>query len=364
MLSGVDRPSLAQLPGRRRVGPRSYERFVPLLAELADVDAAAPLPDPADPKRFVEAAYFHGLAGQVLTGLRAQRLRLPAEHIEVIEIAHATLMVRGVLLRAELRRIGPVIAAACGTAPVLIKGPALADRFYAAPEFRPFVDLDLIVPLDEVRSAVEVLTGECGYTVVSQRWPASLERHGHAVELCRELGAHSLELELHWRISDDPLAAPLDHARLASGSAGLPGAPGVLVPDLSKQLLVVALHILHHSERRLIWLLDLVAVGRAASEAQWRAAFDLGETLGLAWVLHEALDSCELHLRFDRPRPAARSRAGDWGPLRTAQAIGGPVGYHVGHLATLSWTERLEYLATGTRGRLASAARTLRGKRL
>ncbi|MGI9185297.1 MAG: nucleotidyltransferase family protein [Solirubrobacteraceae bacterium] len=359
----MDRPSLAQLPGRRRVGPRHYERFVPLLAELADGDGAALLPDPSDPKRFVEAACFHGLAGQVLTGLRAQRLRLPAEHIEVIEVAQAALMVRAVLLRAELRRIGPVIAAACGTAPVLIKGPALADRFYATPEFRPFVDLDLIVPLDELPSAVEALTSASGYTVVSQRWPASLERHGHAVELCRELGAHSLELELHWRISDDPLAAPLDHARLASGSVALPGAPGVLVPGFSEQILVVALHILHHSERRLIWLLDLVAVGRAASEAQWRAAFELADGLGLAWVLHEALDLCAGHLRFDRTRPAASAWGRDWGPLRAAQAIGGPVGYHFGHLATLGWTERLEYLATGTRGRLERAARALMTKR-
>ena len=46
-------------------------------------------------------------------------------------------------------------------------------------------------------------------------------------------------------------------------------APAVLVPGCSEQLLVLAVHLLHHAEKQLIWLLDLAAVTRAMGAEEW-----------------------------------------------------------------------------------------------
>jgi len=349
---------------RHRLGPRRYEPFVPLLARLASglpLDLASQELNNADV--FVEAALYHGVAGQVLAAASRGRVRLRPDAARALEAGHATSMVRGALLRAELPRVGAVIAAACGTASILVKGPALADRYYADRELRPFEDLDFMLPRERVDAAAAALQDACGYSVVPLPWPRNLERHGHAVELYRELGVHALGLELHWRISDDPLAVALDHAHLIAGASELAGAAEILVPGRSDQLLLLALHLMHHSEKRLIWLIDIMLVSQAAKEEEWLTAFRLADALGLGWVLHRALDESEHRLGFCRPRPGATSAPHGWGPLRAAQAIGGPVGYHGGHLATLPWRAGASYLVTGVRGRLGGAARQLTRRR-
>jgi hypothetical protein len=327
------------------------------MAEAGDLEFATP----ADQVRLVEAALHHGVGGQLLAAARDRRLILSEHCIGSLETGQVVKMVRGALLREELRVLAPVIAAACGgAAPILVKGPALADRFYADPALRPFVDLDFLLPGDRLDDAASAVADAFGYTRTAPRWPQSRERHGHALEMSRVRVRHNLGLELHWRISDDPQASGLDYAQLVIGASHRLGpVTDVVVCGPASQVVLLATHLLHHSrsERRLIWLLDIAAVARAANETEWNGAFALADSLGLGWVLHTALDETERQLGLTRPRPTSSPGPIAWGPLRAAHVVGGPLGYHLGHLATLGWSERASYLATGASGRLTRATR-------
>jgi hypothetical protein len=348
----------------RRFGPRPYEHCLPLLARIAstgatDLEGSTPRAETL----FLEAALFHGVAGQVLAATRNRQISLTDDGARGLEMAHLRSTALGALLRQELHRVGPVIAAACaGRAPILIKGPALADRFYAEPWLRPFVDLDFLVPHDRVDDAAAALSDALGYRRTALPWPHCVERHAHAVEMTRPLGRHTLGLELHWRISDDPQASGLEYDRLATGAGQLTDpSHDVLVCGHAAQLVVLATHLLHHSgsEKRLMWLVDIAAVAEQTDESEWHGAFLLADSLGLEWVLHTALDETERRLGFVRPRSRRAPRPIAWGPLRAAHVIGGPVGYHLGHLATLAWRGRASYLANGAAGRLGVARRRL-----
>ena len=335
---------------RGGLGPARYRPFVPLLAALATGAHPPPAPEASEAQLLAEAAVHHGVVGPLLTGVRSGRVAMPAAYVRALEAEHARALVHGSLLRAELPRLGAVIAEACDAPPILFKGPSVADRFYAEPAHRTFVDLDLLLPADRVNAAAAALTREVGYQPVDLEWPQSLARHGHAVGLERSAGAHGLLIELHWRVSDDPAASELDHARVVTAARPWPAASLLAAPALPEQLLLLALHLVSHADAKLIWLIDLALVTAAADDRQWQASLTLARELELEWVLCTALERSEqaTGLRHPAPRPRP-SRPGPWGPLRVATTFNGPVGYHVGHLATLSWRGRAEYLSVGFR---------------
>lgn len=348
-----DLPVIGGLPhplSRARIGPRRYERHVPMLARLA-LDPDAVDVNAQQPVGFARAAVFHGVAGPVLRAARAGRITIAAPAHASLESTHAVSMVLASLLRSEIAAISRVAARAAGATPVLIKGPAVSDRFYDDREDRVFADLDFLLPRSSIDAAEHALSAELGYRPVAQRWPANLERHAHAVELTRRRGVHTLAIELHWRISDDPAARRLDHASVAGRAEPWAGDPAVLVPDPAVQLLLLAVHLLHHHDSPLHRLIDIRRIARVVDEPTWREAFALAETFGLGWLLHAALDDTERVLGGHRPRPLRSPAPPPWGPLRVSRLLPErPFGYHVGQLLTLRWEERPGYLITGLTG--------------
>lgn len=305
---------------------------------------------------FAHAAIYHGVAGQVLGAARTGQLELLTPVLRQLELAQATRMVTSALLRAQVSAIRRAIFHASGVEPVLIKGPAVADRFYVDPEERSFADLDFLLPRQGIAPAVQALSERLSYRQIKLPWPAGLERHGHAVELHRTLGVHTLLVELHWRVSDDPAAHALDHARVSARAHRWPGDTDVQVPDPALQLLLLAVHLLHHPQRALSWLIDIRRIVETHPDETWREAFSLADALGLGWVLHAALDDVERVTGVLRGRPSERPPPVAWGPLRIAQILPEEhIGYHAGQLATLPWRERGRYLLTGTAGVLRRA---------
>lgn len=180
---------------------------------------------------------------------------------------------------AGLRRRGTLEAAARALAdagPVLaVKGAALAECF-PAPGLRAMSDLDLAV-LPGRRAEAEHALAAAGF--LRGRGPASEiwihEPTGGAIDLQVLAGARGRSL--------------LD------GAAPLPGAPGILAPDPSRHLVVVACHAAKHGGGR-IWrdaadaraLVEVLgadpAAARAFAEASGAEA-ELEALLGfLAWL--------------------------------------------------------------------------------
>src|SRR6185436_6028161 len=84
------------------------------------------------------------------------------------ENAMATL--HAAMLRTELAAVEPLLEEACGAPPILIKGPAVADRYYPSWQLRPFADLDLLVPADRLRIAAKALSAR-GFEVLEEFRP-------------------------------------------------------------------------------------------------------------------------------------------------------------------------------------------------
>ena len=198
---------------------------------------------------------------------------------------------------------------------IVLKGPAISDRLYPDPGLRPYNDLDLMVARESLEGAKTALSA-IGYEARIQFRPGFEVAHGHTLDLVRAVGRRSVHVEVHWRLSDDRVGEAISHASLSEGAEPVPGVPGAAYPSLPDQLLVCALHLMSHREKRLAWLEDIRRLNLAATEAEWDAGFRRAQELGLLWVLNRALDYAERYLgltvrapdrrRASRP-PSARS---------------------------------------------------------
>lgn len=324
---------------RRRPLEIPYEGAAPELGALVSGLRVVPTRTGA----FVDAVHYHGLTGYAVEATERGRLTLPPDETRELADSQAKRLLHAALLRREL---GAAVASlgAIGIDPLLVKGPAVANRFYRDPALRTYADLDLIVPRDRLADAVAALAGD-GYSVVGDYRPDYPESLYHDVHLERFVGSHRVDIDLHWRLGDDPLTVQLGHDILTCGAEQLDvDGTVVSVPALPEQLLVLAVHFLSDVARRLIWVNDLALVAHVASEAQWRRAFGLAGELGLGWPLHRALDYAGRYLALDRPRPTAPPAAPAFGPLRAIEELDARGARHAGRLASIGWRERAVYL--------------------
>ncbi|MBV8996173.1 MAG: nucleotidyltransferase family protein [Pseudonocardiales bacterium] len=320
-----------------------YPEQIPALTALLS-SSSGPIQIPGDAAVFVTAADWHNLLSFALRALKDGRLELGQDSAARVSQEAAVRVLHARLLRQALPTIVRILRTRCGVTPVLLKGPGVADRYYADRTLRPFVDLDLIVPRDSLGAAADALRAT-GYEIEVEYRDGFTQRHGHDVHLVRRDSSQRIDLELHWRVGDDRATSVLDHAFLYTGSLPLEvEGEQVLVPRTARQLLVLGAHLLSDRVKRLSWVNDIQLVGRAANDEEWNQAFVDADQLGLLWILHRALDYARCHLGFDRSRPIPAGEPPPFGPLRAAEEIYGPAALHLGRLAGISWRERAGYL--------------------
>src|SRR5262249_54962237 len=156
---------------------------------------------------------------------------------------------RSALLRRELPSVVEALREA-SIEPVLLKGPAVADRWYEERALRPFVDLDLLVPRNCLADAAAALS-PLGYEVQVEFRPGFGAEHGHDEHAGRRIGRSRIAVEVHWRIGDDPAGDALSWERLARDADRL---DGVLVLAPRAQLVALAVHLLSDRAKRLLWI--------------------------------------------------------------------------------------------------------------
>jgi hypothetical protein len=226
---------------------------------------------------------------------------------------------------------------------VLLKGAAIADRFYPDPALRTFSDLDLLVPPAHLRRGAEALEA-LGYEERVEMRPGFGETHGHDIHLVREVGSQTVDVELHWRLGDDAIGEALSHETLLADAEPPPGDANVAYPSPGDQLLVCSVHLLSDRLKRLSWIEDIRRISATLDDHAWRGTFDRAEGLGLLWVLHRALDYAERHLGLRRDRPLPAGEPPPFGPLRAVEEIDMGISLHLGRLAALPWSARARYL--------------------
>ena len=299
--------------------------------------------EPSDPLVFVEAAVSHRVVGPCAEAAKADRLRLPPRAHDALRGAHAVGALRAALMRRELAAAAGSLAAACGAPPIVLKGPAIADRFYDPPSLRTFADLDLMVPRGRLADAVLALES-LGYEEKVELRAGFGAEHGHDVHMARPVGRHRAGVELHWRVGDDPLGEALSHRALASAAVLADGVAEARYPSSTDQLLVCAMHLLSDRLKRLCWIEDLRRISEDLDNPAWQRAFGRARELRLLWVLNRALDYAEHHLGYERPRPLGPGEPPEWGPLRAVEELDMRASLHVGRLAAMPWRDRPRYL--------------------
>jgi hypothetical protein len=258
------------------------------------------------------------------------------------------------LVRREAPAIARIVADATGTEPVILKGPPVA-ALHAEPALRHSGDLDVLVPREGFRTAAAALEAEGfapaavsnGAGALGEPWKGFAEAYGHDLMLTRRIGAYALGVEVHWRVGGDPRTAALDHPRL---SAGAVRADGLLAPAPAEQLVVLAVHMVGHLDRRLLMAQDIALLVQTLDDAEWERAFALARELELDWELHLALDAAQALAGLHRERPGPPPRRPPLGPLALAgYSVPRVVHDHAGRLAGLPVRGWPGYAATVVR---------------
>jgi hypothetical protein len=182
--------------------------------------------------------------------------------------AQKNLLLTGELLRL-LRRFNehevPVVA---------FKGAILAEAVYGDLSFREFCDLDLLIPVQDLAKAEDILLA-CGYTAQFQDRDyrtAFLSYHG---QYAFRRGQSDLWVDLHWQFSQDGVVFPLRAAevwpRLTEETIAGRTVPSLAHDDLA---LFLAAHGTKEGWRRLLWLCDFAEVLRRYQDLDWGAILE------------------------------------------------------------------------------------------
>lgn len=240
--------------------------------------------------RVVDLAAAHGVLQLLHQAVRNEQDAVPAATMDRLKRARHVAAISGAVAARQRAYVQEALGAE-GIPYLVMKGGALATRWYGDASLRPFVDIDLLVRQEDLGRARQVLIQE-GYTdgpvhptphhappLYRQDWPAAIELH------------HTLTRLAH--------PEPLDFDRLYPRSIVVEDGR-YRIPTLSPEdtLLHLCLHLLAHVEHdhgwqlRSIW--DIAAHVRAFP-IRWdmysRQADTIGATrscsavLGLATVL-------------------------------------------------------------------------------
>ncbi len=313
--------------------------FADQLGDLRRVILSEGRVEPATPARFAAAAVAHRVIGACVQAMNDERVILGERDAGALRDAHAVAALSTALAARELPAVAVAIDSATSAPAIVLKGPAISDRLYPDPALRPYGDLDLMVARESLGDAKTALSA-IGYEEQIQLRPGWEVAHGHTIDLVRAVGRKSVHVEVHWRVSDDRVGEAMSHAALSEAAERVPGTPGAAFPSLPDQLLICALHLMSHREKRLAWLEDIRRINLLATEEEWEAGFLRAQELGLLWVLNRALDYVERYLGLTADRPIGPGEPPAFGPVRAVEELDLQASVNIGRLAALPWRQR------------------------
>ena len=321
-----------------------YQEFVPLFCDVL-VGRPARIP-PCGPAGLSEAAWFHKASGALISAA-SEDTRLASwigrEEFDRLVERHCRAVLWTRALGLELERVEPLIGAANGEPPIVLKGVGLAETLYADPSMRTSADIDVMVRGSRVAAAGAALA-ESGYGPAQWDSPWFMQSKHHA-EFERPAGERRYLVEVHTRCVDDPAARPLDFDALRSRAVRLRrGGSTMLIPSPADQILLISLHLVADIARNLGSINDLrLAAGEYEGEI-WSESFERALELNLLWPLHRAIDCVDHFFGLTTERPLPPGGRPAFGPLVAADRYGPKVAIHLGQFAAASWRRRAAYL--------------------
>lgn len=165
--------------------------------------------------------------------------------------------------RAALESLG-----GAGITAMILKGPALVERYYHDPSVRTYGDVDVFVPPQRFAAAVSVLESS-GLSLQDRNWPllladlrgqlhfqsrsgGTIELHWHIVNASRQRFTLGMDVDEMW---DAAFPDTLDGTRCHRLKPG-------------DEIAHLCLHAAMHGCNRLVWLLDLAKIAESG-EVDW-----------------------------------------------------------------------------------------------
>ena len=254
------------------------------------------------------AASFHGVHGWLARELRGET-RVPGDF--QVRLQATGLRVTGNHLRllAEAAETLRVLEGA-GVHSLVLKGPALVERYYEDPGLRSYGDIDVIVRPRDFEAALAALEA-AGHRLADRNWEFLVEDLRGQVHLTTPPGS---TVELHWHLVNGSrqrrtLRMSPDEMWDAVVPGSLGGAACLTLPA-EEELAHLALHAAMHGCNRLVWLLDIAKVTRAAGPLDWDVTARRLERWGFARGGALVLELARRWVDADVPPDLGRELAG------------------------------------------------------
>jgi len=206
-------------------------------------------------------------------------------------------------LAAEAYRMQGLLAQR-GINVLTIKGATVAQQVYGDLAVRHSKDIDFVVMPDEVDAALAVIA-EAGYTRIHPSATLSDPKFWqHYVRVRKECefidATRRMQLELHWRLTDNPLLFPVP-PRSSWQPIALTSTMTLTGLSRDELFLYLCVHGTGHGWMRLKWLADIAAIlARDDSDGAARL-YAFAQARGLARCVAPALLLC--HSLLNAPLP-------------------------------------------------------------
>jgi len=242
------------------------------------------------------AAARHRVEGFVHHSVRSAGAAVPAAVAERLAAEASGIARENLAFAAESLRLSELLAAA-GIAHLFVKGVTLNVLAFGTLALKRSCDIDMLVEPEDYAAACAALSG-AGYRCfhpADADLPAILRHAAAAKDTAWRLGRSGMKVELHQRLTVNPMLLPDVGARSPAFSVGI--APGVGLRTLAREELFAYLcvHGALTAWSRLKWLVDLAALiggeDEAGIERLYRRASELapGRAPAQALLLAERL---------------------------------------------------------------------------
>ena len=277
--------------------------------------------------RFMRVLVRQRVAGLARDALKQAQVAVPPEVDQrLTAFVHAT-GARSLALAAESVRLQRLFDAERLPA-LFIKGAALAQLAYGSQAVKSARDVDVLVGPDDAERAFAILRRE-GYVAVAPAGELSTAQMQILLRLHKDLEllhpGRGLNLELHWRLIDNPaLLRPIGVGSPSQEVAVLDGALRTLG---DRELFAyLSVHGASHSWFRLKWLADVNAWLASKPDDEIVSFYRYAESLGVEACAGQAL--ALRHRLLGAAPPAELAAALQRGRLRllTAMALDAMVG--------------------------------------
>ena len=251
---------------------------------------------------FLRVAVRQRVLGLAQAALRSASVAPPAPVAARLDHAARLAQRRSLGLAAESIRLQALFGAA-GVASLVIKGAPLAQLAYAAQVLKQGRDIDLVVDLADAESGLRLLLGQ-GYRVLHPDCELTPARLALLLRCHKDLEFYhpdrGLNVELHWRLIDNPALLRNLGAGSPSQSVDVLGTPIVTLAD-RELFAYLCVHGASHCWFRLKWLADLNAWLTSKSGAELEAFYRFAEAEGVGDCAAEALVLCRRLLGLRLP---------------------------------------------------------------